>query len=140
MGAQALRKSAVMALLVALLPLAVGFGANRGANSVTSPAEDYRAVLVDADGGEVPVAGLNVAGEVSMTGRLGRGDLKIRLANISTVSFENQPGDFTTATVDLVDGKSVKLTIRDSMTFYGRTDTGLFQIRSRDLLSVRLDH
>ena len=118
----------------------VGLGGNQGGGEVTDPEEVYAAVFVDIDGTTIEVSGINVSGEVSLVGQIGRGNLRVRLANIGAIDFTDNPGDFSTAVITLTDGKSVDLLVRDSLAFYGQTGSGLYQIRTRDLQSVRIQH
>ena len=134
------RKLAILLVVLPLWASLVGLGGNRAASSITDPSEQHEAVLTDADGTAVSVSGLTAAGEVSLVGRMGRGELRVRFANISGIELTDDPGDFASAKVALSDGSSVTLLVRDSLTFYGQTGNGLFQIRARDLKSVSIGH
>ena len=118
----------------------VGLGGDSGVESVTNPAEQHSAILTDADGASMNVSGMNVSGAVVLVGRLGRGDLSVPFATISSIDITDDPGDFVAAKVTLTDGKAVTLLIRDSMSFYGTTNAGLFQIRARDLARISIEH
>ncbi len=131
-------KAALFLLALPLWATLTGLGGDQGVGSVTNPSEQHSAVLIDADGASMQVDGVNISGEVALVGRMGRGDLRVPFANISTIEISNDPGDFASAKVTLVDGKDVTLLVRDSMSFYGTTDAGLFQIRVRDLARISI--
>ena len=137
---KALARTALLLLALPLWALLTGLGGGKGLGSVTSPSEEHRAVLTDADGASMQVEAVNIAGEVALVGRLGRGDLRIPFATIASIEITDEPGDFASARVTLSDGKDVTVLVRDSLSFYGTTAAGLFQIRARDLLRISIEH
>jgi len=112
---------------------AMGFIGDR---DVIHPAIDFKATLKDKDGVEVRVTRFNVGGDVQLQGDLGRGQLRIAFENIGRIDFAADSQDARAATIRLKNGEAITLKIRSSLTFYGQTDVGLYQIRARDLQSV----
>lgn len=111
-----------------------------GGRDLTAPQVNFTAVFVDRDGTEVRCDRVSAAGQVHLNGLMGRGSLRIPFENIGRVSFAGGGGDTETATVELRNGAPVDLTVRGSLSFYGHTDVGLYQIRARELRSVQFVH
>jgi hypothetical protein len=107
-----------------------------GGRDVINPAIDFKATLTDKDGVKVGCDRLNIGGDVQLEGDMGRGSLRIAFENIRRIDFGGDSRDYRTATVQLKNGRSVSLKIRNSLTFYGQTAVGLYQIRARDLQSI----
>lgn len=129
------------AFLVALVALPLlGMGALGGETSPAAPERNYAGVFFDREGVEVEAQWMNANGEVSLSGDLGRGTLRIPFDDIDRIEFSGKEADELTAAVHLREGKTVDLGVRNSLTFYGRTDLGLYRIRARDLKSVDLEH
>ncbi len=117
----------------------LGMGALGGeARDGTMPERDFRAVSTDADGTRVEITRVTAGGDASLEGTLGRGRLRIPFDNIARIRLT--PGgkerDTLSAEVTLRQGEPVTLGVRSSTTFYGRTPSGAYQIRARDLRSV----
>ena len=100
------------------------------------PSVDFRATLTDRDDTAVELTRVNVGGQVQLTGKLGRGNLRIPFGNIRAVEFRSESGDATLATVHLKSGEPVELTVRNSLTFYGQTAVGVYEVRARDLQHI----
>jgi hypothetical protein len=128
----------LLLLLVATAPAAFGLGTT-GGRDVIHPAMDFKATLVDKDGTRVAVHQLNIGGDVQLEGDLGRGTLRIAFDNIKSIDFHAESQDYTRAVVHLKTGESVTLRVRSSLTLYGQTAVGIYQIRARDLQSVTFD-
>ena len=126
---------AVCSLLVTM-PLLLGLGST-GGRDVIHPAVDFHATLVDKDGTTVEVNRLNVGGDVQLEGDMGRGTLRIAFDNIKRVEIGADSHDYSKATVQLKNGDSVSLRVRNSLMIYGQTSVGIYQIRARDLQSIQ---
>ena len=107
-----------------------------GGRDVAHPVVDFKATFTDRDGITVACTHLNVGGDVQLEGDMGRGTLQIAFENIDRIEFGDDVRDHRTAIVALKHGESVTLKIRDSLTFYGQTGVGLYQIRARDLQRI----
>jgi hypothetical protein len=125
----------MFSVLVGLAPLLLGMGTT-GGKDVIQPAMDFRATVVDKDGTTVDVHRVNIGGDVQLEGDMGRGTLRIAFANIKSVEFAADSHDFSRATIHLKSGDTVTLRLRNSLTIYGQTPVGLYQIRARDLQSI----
>jgi len=125
----------MFSVLVGMAPLLLGMGTT-GGKDVIQPAMDFRATLVDKDGTTVDVHRLNIGGDVQLEGDMGRGTLRIAFENIKSVEFAADSHDFSRATIHLKNGDTVTLRVRNSLTIYGQTPVGLYQIRARDLQSI----
>jgi hypothetical protein len=122
--------------LVVAAPLLLGLGST-GGRDVIHPAVDFRATLVDRDGTAVVVNRLNIGGDIQLEGDMGRGSLRIAFDNITRIELAANAHDFSTATVQLKNGESVTLRVRNSLMIYGQTAVGIYQIRARDLQSIQ---
>ncbi len=128
------RKLALIFLLA--LPL-LGMGALGGGQSPT-PERNYRATFVDRDGTHVEAKWVNVGGELALSGDLGRGQLRVSFDNIKSIQFSGDGHETLMAKINLKQGDPVDLKVRNSLTFYGQTPVGLYNVRARDLKSVDL--
>lgn len=134
-----MRQRTWKAMLVLLaLPL-LGMGALGGGSSPT-PERNYRGAFVDRDGMRVEASWVSAGGDLSLSGQLGRGNLKISFDNIKAIEFSGDGRDALVAKVSLLKGEPVDLKVRSSLTFHGQTPVGLYQVRARDLKSVELQH
>jgi len=122
--------------MLATWPALLGMGTT-GGRDVMKPRVDFHATLVDKGGTRIEVSRVNVGGQIELAGKLGRGDLRIPFENIAYVEFRNESRRATVATIHLKEGEAVKLSVRGSLTFYGQTPMGMYQVRARDL--QRLD-
>jgi hypothetical protein len=125
----------LFSVLVGVTPALLGLGTT-GGKDVIQPAMDFRATLVDKDGTTVDVRRLNIGGDVQLEGDMGRGTLRIAFENIKSVDFTTDSHDYSRATIHLKSGDTVTLRVRSSLTIYGQTNVGLYQIRARDLRSI----
>ena len=125
----------LFSVLVGVAPLLLGMGTS-GGKDVIQPAMDFRATVVDKDGTTVEVHRVNIGGNVQFEGDMGRGNLRIAFENIKSIEFGAESHDYSRATIHLKSGESVTLRVRNSLTVYGQTTVGLYQIRARDLQSI----
>jgi len=125
-------------VFLATMPALLGMGTT-GGREVMQPPIDFHATLIDKDGTKIEVSRLNVGGQVRLAGKLGRGDLRVPFESIERVKFRNETRGVTMATVDLKDAEPVELRVRDSLTFYGQTPMGMYEVRARDLQSIELE-
>jgi hypothetical protein len=123
-------------LVLLSLPL-LGMGALSGGQS-TTPERNYQGTFVDRDGTRVDARWINAGGELALSGDLGRGHLRVSFDNVKTIEFSGEGRDALVARVNLRKGEHVDLKIRSSLTFYGQTDLGLYNVRARDLKTVEL--
>lgn len=130
------RSIAVAGLAVASVAL-LGMGA-AGKQEARSTA---KAVFVDQNGTRVEAEQVTASGATEIPGALGRGTLRIPFDNVASVSFEagEERGD-RTATIRLRNGESVSMHVRGSLSFYGQTPVGAYQVRARDLKAVEFAH
>ncbi len=105
-----------------------------GASAV--PERNYEGTFVDRDGTRVAAKLINAAGELALSGELGRGSLRISFDNIQSIEFSGDGQKGLAAKVKLKKGEPLELTVRGSLAFSGQTDVGVYQIRARDLKSV----
>jgi hypothetical protein len=135
-----MRRSKLPLLIVCSLlittPLLLGLGST-GGRDVIHPAVDFHATLIDRDGTSVEVNRLNIGGDVQLEGDMGRGSLRIAFDNIKRVELSPESHDYSKATVQLKNGESVSLRVRNSLMIYGQTSVGVYQIRTRDLQSIQ---
>jgi len=97
---------------------------------------DYRVTLTDRDGTRVECSRFTAGGSLQLEGNMGRGYLRIPFANIDRVEFTGENRDHSQAMVRLKGGDTVTLSVRNSLTFYGHTSLGVYQIRARDLKQI----
>jgi hypothetical protein len=111
----------------------LGMGA-AGRQEVRSSA---RAVFVDRDGVRVEAEHVTASGATEIAGGLGRGSLQIPFENIESVTFDTaEDRSDRAAKIQLRNGESVAMHVRGSLSFYGQTPVGTYQIRARDLKAV----
>jgi hypothetical protein len=67
---------------------------------------------------------------------MGRGTLRIAFENIRTIEFRQQNRDHTLAKVTLKNGDTIDVNLRNSLTVYGRTPVGLYEVRARDIAKI----
>jgi hypothetical protein len=115
--------------------LGMGAAGRQEVRSTTS------AVFVDRDGTRVEAQQVTASGSTEIAGELGRGSLRIAFDNIDSVTFDagEERGD-RVASIKLRNGETVSMHIRGSLSFYGQTAVGAYQIRARDLKAVELKH
>jgi hypothetical protein len=116
-------------------PLLLGMGGG-GGKDVIQPPVDIHAVLTDRDGMRVDLARFNIGGRVDIEGEMGRGTLRVAFENIRSIEFHQEDRSRTLATLQLRTGDVVKLNVRNSLTFYGRTPAGIYEVRARDITKV----
>jgi len=129
---QAFGRRRTLVLMLVALPWVLGMG-SLGGQDVIQPAVDFRARLIDRDETVVELKRVNIGGRVVLEGDYGRGNLRVAFENIERIEFENEPRGRTVATVHLTGGEQVSMRLPNSLSFYGQTDIGLYQIRARDL-------
>lgn len=127
---------ALLPILIVSAPLLLGLGSS-GGKDVIHPAVDFQATLTDRDGTKVDVTRLNISGDVQLEGDMGRGNLRIPFDNIKSIEFGTDSHDYSKAIVHLKAGESVTLRVRNSLTIFGQTNVGIYQIRTRDLQSIQ---
>lgn len=123
-------------LVLGAAPMLLGLGTS-GGRDVIHPAMDFRGTITDRGGTRVDVSRLNIAGDVQLEGDMGRGSLRIPFDNIVSIDLQPDTHDYSSATVHLKNGESVTLRVRNSLTIYGQTNVGVYQIRARDLQSIQ---
>lgn len=125
-----------LAVLLLSAPLLLGMGMG-GSKDVIQPPIDIHAVLTDRGGTQVDLSRFNVGGRVDLEGEMGRGTLRISFEDIRSVEFGQEKSNWVPATVQLKRGDEVGLKIRSSLTFYGRTPVGIYDIRARDVARIQ---
>jgi hypothetical protein len=132
-----------LATVIGVLGLGLmGMGGFGGGGREAPPARDFHATFVDLDGTRIGVERVTTGTDTSLEGDLGRGRLRVPFDNIERITFKPSTNerDRLLADVKLREGDPVTLTLRSSMTFYGRIPSGAYQIRARDLRSVEFGH
>jgi hypothetical protein len=114
-------------------------GGQSGPSSLTDPEVNYNATLEDIDGRSYKVSAFNLAGETALSGKLGRGTLRVDFAQVAVLEFADDDDAYLTVTLASSEGDKVDLEIRDSTSFYGTTAAGLLQLRARDLKRVTIE-
>lgn len=125
--------TSLVSVLILASPLLLGMGALGGGQDVIQPPVDLSASLVDRGGTAVELSRVSIGGRVQLEGEMGRGRLRIPFENIDRISFAPAGGDWTEAKVQLKEGETVEVKVRSSLTFIGRTQVGLYEIRARDI-------
>ncbi len=134
-----IKQIALPCCLVATWVLLCAMGGESGPSSLTNPKVNYDATLEDIDGRSYKVSAFNLAGETALSGKLGRGTLRVDFAQVAGLEFADDDDTFLTVTVAPVEGAEVELEIRDSTSFYGTTAAGLLQLRARELKRVTIE-
>jgi hypothetical protein len=131
------RRGLVVVALAVMSVALLGMGA-AGKQEVHS---STRAVFVDRDGVRVEAEHVTASGITEIAGDLGRGALHIPFENVESINFDaaEERGD-RTAKIRLRNGESVAMHVRGSLSFYGQTPVGAYQIRARDLKAVEFTH
>jgi hypothetical protein len=131
------RQSAMIAALAVLSGALLGMGA-AGHQEVRS---NTKAVFVDRDGTRVSAEQVTASGSTEIAGELGRGSLRVPFENVESISFDGGgERGARAATIRLRNGESVAMQVRGSLSFYGQTPVGAYQIRTRDLKAVEFAH
>jgi hypothetical protein len=131
------RACCAWALVLSLVtPSAVLAMGTTGGRDVIHPAMDFKATVTDKDGVTVECSRFNIGGDVELEGDMGLGHLRISFEDIRRIDFGSDARDYRAVTVHLKNGQTVSLKLRNSLTFYGQTAVGLYQIRARDLQSI----
>jgi len=128
-------------VLVAVATGALAMGGFGGGRESGLPGRNIKATFVDADGTRIAASHVNVGGDASLEGEVGRGRLRVPLDNVKSIRFAPVDGerDRVRADVTLREGAPVSLKLRASTTFYGEVPGGAYQIRARDLSAVELE-
>ena len=127
------------AVLLCLLWLGLlGMGGFGGGREPGQPGREYKATFTDADGTRIAATRVLAGGDTNLEGEVGRGRLRVPFDNIARVTFQTLENerDRVRAQVQLREGDPVTLVVRSSVTFYGQTPGGAYQIRARDLKAV----
>ncbi len=128
------RLETIVLLPVVLATLGLG---TSGGRDVIHPTQDFHGTITDRDGTRVELSRINIGGDVQIEGDLGRGSLRVPFDNITSIDLVPEAHDYCAATVHLKNGDSVSLRVRNSLTIYGQTSVGVYQIRARDLQSIQ---
>jgi hypothetical protein len=134
-----IKQIALPCCLVATWVVLCAMGGQSGPSSLTNPKVKYNATLEDIDGRSYKVSGFNLAGETALSGKLGRGTLRVDFTQVAGFEFADDDDAYLTVTVTSSEGDKVDLEIRDSTSFYGTTAAGLLQLRARDLKRVTIE-
>ena len=134
-----IKQIALPCCLVATWVLLCAMGGQSGPSSLTNPKVNYNATLEDIDGRNYKVSAFNLAGETALSGKLGRGTLRVDFAQVAVLEFADDDDAYLTVTLASNEGDKVDLEIRDSTSFYGTTAAGLLQLRARDLKRVTIE-
>lgn len=127
-----------IAIVLLALPL-LGMGALGAGATGATPERNYQGTFVDRDGTTVEAKWITAGGELSLSGQLGRGELRIPFDNIKSIRFSGDPAQGLVAAVVLRQGEPVEMKVRGSLAFSGQTNLGTYRIRARDLRSVEFE-
>lgn len=121
---------------VAALAATPVYGMGTAGGGRQGGASQIKASFIDTDGTRVEASEVTAAGVLELAGELGRGYLRIPLDSIAKVEFSGEERARRKATITLRGGNSVEVEVRGSLTFYGRTSAGTYQISARDLKAI----
>jgi len=127
---------ALLLTCVAALAATPIYGMGTAGGGRQGSASQIKASFTDADGTRVEASEVTAAGVLELPGELGRGYLRIPLDSIAKVEFSGEDRARRKAAITLRGGESVEVQVRGSLTFYGRTSAGTYQISARDLKAI----
>lgn len=99
------------------------------------PKKNFDVVVVDAEDNKLDLSNFSCDGEVYIKGMLGKAQSIVSFEKINSISFSFEDADLI-GKLTLKDGKEVKLKIKKTLKFYGKTDFGNFIIRAEDIKSI----
>jgi hypothetical protein len=121
--------------LLLTLPLLLGM-ANRKANEIPLPAENYTARVRDRLGIETTVQYTSIEGETILPCRRGAAKLFIRFDKIRKIEFLQPDEDVTPAHIIFRDDAELDVTIDSRLTCYGSTNFGEYAIRVEEIQNL----
>lgn len=99
------------------------------------PEKNFDVILVDSEDTKLELSSFTCDGEIYLKGTLGRAQSIVSFEKISSISFSIENSELL-GTLVLKDGREIKLKIKKTLPFYGKTDFGNFIIRAQDIKSI----
>ncbi len=135
-----IRSGVALAALLTIggVALANGFGGSDAPPSrIPVPAKPYAATIEDQSGIRIELTEVTFNGEVFIYGLFGQGQSTVPFDRIADVRIEpSAEPEKRVATIRLVDGSTVNLTIEDDILTYGRAKFGNYSIPVEKLRKI----
>ena len=130
----------VGALSGALTPFpasANGFGSDNPPARIPVPAKVFSAVVEDRGGTQLAVTRISYSGEVFLYGTFGAAQVTVPFDSIRDAVFEDGGGEGKRiAVITSTTGQTMRITVKDDVLCYGKTEFGNYQIEVRDLRRI----
>lgn len=129
-----------LALICLCLPLlmAMGMGDGEGPTRIPEPDKSYKVIITDISGQRVELSEFSLDGQVFVFGKLGDGQASVPFERVKRVDIVNNDKGLM-ATVDLNDGKQIKLAVRPGLKAYGKASFGLYRIQMNEVSSIEIE-
>lgn len=133
-----MKRGLVFILLAAVAVLCMGMGGLGAQPGGTVPETDvdFKVDIIDRSGITTSLDKFSMDGKTSLEAWRGRGKLTIPFQSIESVSFGEVKGDDVSIEAKLKSGDVMTLSIRSRAQFYGSTEFGAFQLKSRDVARI----
>lgn len=125
-------------MLTALLPLCLAMGgSDSGPTSIPEPSKVYKVIMVDQQGMTSELDNFAIGGGVFVFGELGKGQVAIAFDKIKSLELVTVDKQTMAATVNLRQGKAIKLNVKAATAATGKTSYGNFRIKLREVSAIR---
>ncbi|MCF8068115.1 MAG: hypothetical protein K9L30_05975 [Desulfobacterales bacterium] len=132
-----MKKGIVFSILFFVFILLTGMAGfdEGGIVEAPEPEINFTAKLVDQSGMSVELSEISFDGKTCIKGKLGYSELSVSFEKINNISYILND-DQLTATLKLLDGEKIEMTVDKNMAFYGVSSYGDIRIASKDINKI----
>ncbi len=128
-------------MLLATLVLLMGMGGMGGPGEVGKipmPEKNFNVRVSDREGVQTSLSQFSQEGKVFIFGKRGEATITIPFEKISQIQFETLDGKDVQAKISFRGGENADVKVEKSSKFYGKMDSGTFEIAAKNLKSISI--